>query len=83
MPYLISGGDFEIGFEKARKLAEAVGLGGRLEHYPSMLSGGEQQVYRCLKILPTGLAEFYSLQETKQASFKTPSLIRFTFFTGF
>ena len=43
MPYLINGDDFDRGFEKAKKLAEAVGLGERLEHYPSMLSGGEQQ----------------------------------------
>jgi putative ABC transport system ATP-binding protein len=30
-------------FARARAELEAVGLGGRLEHYPSQLSGGEQQ----------------------------------------
>ncbi|AVR46851.1 ABC transporter [Christiangramia fulva] len=29
--------------EKSRKLLEKVGLGDRLDHYPSQLSGGEQQ----------------------------------------
>ena len=43
MPYLIGGGDFKNGFERAIKLAEAVGLKERAEYFPSMLSGGEQQ----------------------------------------
>ena len=43
MPFLIGGGDFKEGLKKAKILAEAVGLGERLEHFPSMLSGGEQQ----------------------------------------
>ena len=30
-------------FERAANELEAVGLGGRLDHYPSQLSGGEQQ----------------------------------------
>ena len=30
-------------FERARAEIEAVGLGGRLQHYPGQLSGGEQQ----------------------------------------
>ena len=30
-------------FERAREVLQAVGLGHRLEHYPSQLSGGEQQ----------------------------------------
>lgn len=30
-------------WERAAEALEAVGLGGRLEHYPSQLSGGEQQ----------------------------------------
>ena len=30
-------------FERARRELEAVGLGGRLDHYPAQLSGGEQQ----------------------------------------
>lgn len=29
--------------EKAKELLDRVGLGGRLDHYPSQLSGGEQQ----------------------------------------
>jgi putative ABC transport system ATP-binding protein len=30
-------------FEKARAELDAVGLGGRVDHYPGQLSGGEQQ----------------------------------------
>ncbi len=43
MPFLIGGGAFDDGVKKAKSLAEAVGLGERVDHYPSMLSGGEQQ----------------------------------------
>ncbi|MGB1026247.1 MAG: ABC transporter ATP-binding protein, partial [Rhodospirillaceae bacterium] len=35
-------GDREA-FEKARAQLEAVGLGARIDHYPTQLSGGEQQ----------------------------------------
>jgi putative ABC transport system ATP-binding protein len=30
-------------FERARAELQAVGLGGRMQHYPAQLSGGEQQ----------------------------------------
>ncbi|BBB32148.1 lipoprotein-releasing system ATP-binding protein [Thermotomaculum hydrothermale] len=43
MPFVIGNGDFDKGFKKAEMLAKAVGLGERLEHFPTMLSGGEQQ----------------------------------------
>lgn len=43
MPALISGTPREEAMEKARLLLEQFGLGERLEHRPSALSGGEQQ----------------------------------------
>lgn len=43
MPHLIATGDMKEGERKALELAEKVGLKDRTEHFPSMLSGGEQQ----------------------------------------
>ena len=43
MPALIAGGTFASAAPRARGLLEALGLGGRLDHRPSQLSGGEQQ----------------------------------------
>ena len=39
------------GRERARELLERVGLGGRSDHYPVQLSGGEQQVLELLLAL--------------------------------
>jgi lipoprotein-releasing system ATP-binding protein len=43
MPRLIAGSDAGDAERKARELLEAVGLGGRMDHRPWQLSGGEQQ----------------------------------------
>ncbi len=43
MPFLISGNNIDDAYKKAKNLAIAVGLNERLTHFPSMLSGGEQQ----------------------------------------
>ncbi len=43
MPFLIGGGDRREAMEKAKDILNIMGLSGRLEHFPSMLSGGEQQ----------------------------------------
>ncbi len=43
MPQLIAGLDPTRAAERARELLTEVGLGGRLSHRPSQLSGGEQQ----------------------------------------
>ena len=43
MPSMIEGKKLEITQEKARVLLKEVGLGDRLDHKPSELSGGEQQ----------------------------------------
>ncbi len=43
IPHLIETGDWDTAVERAKELLEAVGLSERLEHFPSMLSGGEQQ----------------------------------------
>jgi len=43
LPLLLAGGSERRSLDEARTLAERVGLGGRLAHYPSELSGGEQQ----------------------------------------
>jgi lipoprotein-releasing system ATP-binding protein len=43
MPQLIGGRGRRDAAERARDLLEQVGLGGRLDHRPTQLSGGEQQ----------------------------------------
>src|SRR5579883_1454882 len=43
LPYELLGGEIRAGIQRARKLLDAVGLSGRLDHYPVQLSGGEQQ----------------------------------------
>ena len=43
MPALIAGGTFETATPRARQLLTQLGLGDRLDHRPSQLSGGEQQ----------------------------------------
>src|SRR6202050_4334092 len=43
LPHELAGGDVRTGIARARTLLESVGLGGRLDHYPVQLSGGEQQ----------------------------------------
>lgn len=43
MPLLIAGFSRKEGLDKAAGLLKRVGLGHRLRHYPSQLSGGEQQ----------------------------------------
>ena len=43
IPQLIGNISFSKATKKARKLLEAVGLAGRLDHKPAQLSGGEQQ----------------------------------------
>src|ERR1700680_4098091 len=43
LPHELSGGDVAGGLKRARQLLESIGLGGRLDHYPVQLSGGEQQ----------------------------------------
>ncbi len=43
IPHIIETGDMDAAVERAEVLLDAVGLSERLEHFPSMLSGGEQQ----------------------------------------
>jgi len=43
MPALIAGGTFQTADGRARELLGMLGLGDRLDHRPSQLSGGEQQ----------------------------------------
>ena len=43
LPQLIAGVSREAAFERARELLTSLGLGERLTHRPSQLSGGEQQ----------------------------------------
>lgn len=43
LPLLIQGADEDVTRERSKTLLEEVGLGGRLDHRPSALSGGEQQ----------------------------------------
>lgn len=43
VPCRISGADEREALERARELLEAVGLGRRMDHLPTQLSGGEQQ----------------------------------------
>jgi lipoprotein-releasing system ATP-binding protein len=55
MPLRIAGWDTARARARARELLERVGLGGRVEHKPAALSGGEQQrtaVARALAIDP-------------------------------
>jgi lipoprotein-releasing system ATP-binding protein len=43
MPVLLGGGDIATATARATELLESVGLGHRLEHKPSEMSGGERQ----------------------------------------
>lgn len=43
LPYELNSDGKGDGLARARTLLESVGLGGRLDHYPVQLSGGEQQ----------------------------------------
>ncbi len=43
LPMLIAGGDKKVTEEKAKDILSHVGLADRLHHFPSELSGGEQQ----------------------------------------
>lgn len=43
MPKFLAGGSKKAGFQRARELLNYMGLGHRLNHKPSTLSGGEQQ----------------------------------------
>lgn len=43
LPQLVRGADVEAAHGRAQSLLGALGLGARLEHRPSQLSGGEQQ----------------------------------------
>jgi lipoprotein-releasing system ATP-binding protein len=43
LPQLVAGKDREAASQRARELLTALGLGQRLDHRPSQLSGGEQQ----------------------------------------
>lgn len=43
MPALIAGRDFDQARERAQSLLRGLGLGERMDHRPSQLSGGEQQ----------------------------------------
>ena len=56
MPLLISGTPPERAQQKARELLESVGLGGRLTHLPTQLSGGEQQRTAVARALANGPA---------------------------
>jgi lipoprotein-releasing system ATP-binding protein len=54
MPLLIAGDPPERARERARELLESVGLGARLSHLPTQLSGGEQQRAAVARALATG-----------------------------
>jgi putative ABC transport system ATP-binding protein len=43
LPHELAGGGVNAGVKRARDLLDSVGLGGRMDHYPVQLSGGEQQ----------------------------------------
>jgi len=43
MPFLIGGGEKNEARERAGEILDIMGLSNRLEHFPAMLSGGEQQ----------------------------------------
>jgi len=43
LPQLVSGAEPDVAHQRARDLLSALGLGARLDHRPSKLSGGEQQ----------------------------------------
>ena len=43
LPQMIAGKSHQDGVSRARELLDALGLGQRLDHRPSQLSGGEQQ----------------------------------------
>lgn len=56
MPLILRGYKYKESLEIGRKMLDLVGLGNRLNHYPSELSGGEMQrvgIARALSIKPS------------------------------
>lgn len=64
MPLLISGGSRRDAARNAEHLLKELGLGHRLEHKPSMLSGGEQQRVAIARAVLRGPAVIFADEPT-------------------